>query len=185
MEITINLEKMWKRYLDACRAGALNGHDTATRGYTEALRTILEEDFQVYKAQVKQAEIEINMGAASVLEAKMHYEQARDAYSKAKTEYYSQKLPVPNVKQSAYLPGYMESVANAGETETQNPVRKNQTYWAGVRTQAKKFIRENHKIFGGTMESWECAEKCGVSRGSYYKYLRELETETQNLHNPS
>ena len=40
--------------------------------------------------------------------------------------------------------------------------------------QAKKMIQKYSKDFGGSLNDVECIRMIGISRGSYYKYKREL-----------
>lgn len=46
---------------------------------------------------------------------------------------------------------------------------------------AKEVIRKHSKSFGGTLDDADCMKLAGCSRGSYYKYKRDLHGETSAL----
>ena len=92
-------------------------------------------------------------------------EQIRIAFEQAEKEVQDLRQRTKEGIETARINGKQIGQTSGRKLTTKKSVR------------AKEMIRKYSKDFGGSLNDVECIKMIGISRGSYYKYKREIREE--------
>lgn len=126
-------------------------------------------DTSVFESQIRQAEVNtgkdyLDKGFKIILLG-IAEEQIRLAFEKSENEVEYLHQRISEGIETARLNGKQIGQKQGAKLTTKKSV------------QAKEIIRKHSKDFEGTLNDAEVRKLCGIARGTYYKYKRELKEE--------